>query len=238
MIEGRVRTYIDGFDERLQGGIPEGSIVLVVGEPGTMKSSVAYNILHHNALHDGRKCLYITLEQSSSSLKKHMRGLGWEMEAVKDRMEVVDIGLIRKRLTQLKEQSWMQVFKMYAKSLHETSNYELLSVDSLPVLQLLAKFKEPREEMFHLFEWLRDLGVTTLLVSEMCPDSRSYARYEEDFLADGIIYLRMMEMGGVSVQRHVRCVKMRATNHSTDYFSLLFDSGRLKATRVISNGAR
>ena len=36
-----VKTYIKGFDEKLGGGIPEGSVVLVVGEPGTMKSSVA-----------------------------------------------------------------------------------------------------------------------------------------------------------------------------------------------------
>src|SRR3989304_8165921 len=37
----RVRTYIQGFDEKLSGGIPEGSIVLLCGEPGTMKSTLA-----------------------------------------------------------------------------------------------------------------------------------------------------------------------------------------------------
>ena len=125
------------------------------------------------------------------------------------------------------------VFKMYTKNLKESSDYSLLVIDSLPVLEVLARFDNPREELFHLFEWLRDLGVTTLLISEMNPDSRAYADQGEDFLADGIMYLRMMESGDVSVQRHVRIVRMRATEHNTDYHTLLFDDGRFKATKVI-----
>ena len=236
MGDGRIKTHIEGFDERMEGGIPAGSTVLVVGEPGTMKSSIAFNTLYNNAIKDGKKGLYITLEQGAASLSKQMTSFGWDLKAASDKVEIVDIGLIRKRLTQLKDQSWIQVFKMYAKSLKESSGYDIMVVDSLPVLELLAKFREPREDIFHLFEWLRDLGVTTFLISEMSPDSLAYAKHDEDFLCDGILYLRMREMGGVSVQRHLRCVKMRATNHSTDYFTLLFDKGQFKATRVIGDG--
>ena len=191
----RVKTYVEGFDERIGGGIPGGSVVLMVGEPGTLKSSVAYSILHNAAKKDGLRGLYVTLEQSTGSLSRHVKGMGWDPKDVSDKLEILDIGLIRKRLTQLKDQSWMQVFKMYIKSLKETTNYDVLAIDSLPVLEVLAKFKDPRDELFQLFEWLRDMGVTTLLISEMNPDSRSYAKYDEDFLADGIIYLRMREVG-------------------------------------------
>ena len=45
-----IKTYIKGFDDKLGGGIPEGSVVLLVGEPGTMKSSVAFNVLFYNAI--------------------------------------------------------------------------------------------------------------------------------------------------------------------------------------------
>jgi circadian clock protein KaiC len=232
----RVKTYIDGFDERIGGGIPGGSVVLLVGEPGTLKSSIAFNMLYNCAKKDGLNGLYVTLEQSTASLSKHVKGMGWDPTEVKDKVEVLDIGLIRKRLTQLKEQSWMQVFKMYTKSLREATKYDILVIDSLPVLEILAKFKDPREELFQLFEWLRDLGVTTVLISEMSPDSRAYAKYDEDFLADGIIHLRMREVGEASVQRHIRCVKMRSTSHSNDYFTLLFDKGMFRATRVIADG--
>ncbi len=233
MAEERVKTYIEGLDEKLQGGIPAGSVVLLVGEPGTMKSSVAFNILFNNAKVKGASGLYVTLEQGSKSLSKHMSGLGMDPSEISDKLEIVDIGLIRKKLTQLKEQSWVQVFKMYTRNLKETSDYGLLVIDSLPVLEVLAKFENPREELFQLFEWLRDLDVTTILISEMNPNSKAYADNGEDFLADGIIYLRMMEAGDVSVQRHIRVVKMRSTDHSTDYHSLLFDDRKFKATKVI-----
>ena len=233
MSEMRIKTYIEGLDEKMQGGIPAGSVVLLVGEPGTMKSSVAYNILYNNAKENGTKGLYVTLEQGTNSLAKHMAGLGMDPGPLEDKIEIVDIGLIRKKLTQLREQSWVQVFKMYTKNLKESSDYGILVIDSLPVLEVLARFDNPREELFHLFEWLRDLGVTTLLISEMNPDSRAYADKGEDFLADGIMYLRMQETGDVSVQRQIRVVKMRATEHNTDYHTMLFDDGQFKATKVL-----
>ncbi|MFO7619354.1 MAG: ATPase domain-containing protein [Thermoplasmata archaeon] len=235
MEDGHIKTYIEGFDDKLQGGIPAGSVVLLVGQPGTMKSSVAFNMLFNSALEKGLKGLYVTLEQSSKSLAKHMASMGMDPEQVRDKIEVIDIGLIRKKLTQLQEQSWMQVFKMYTKNLKDSNDYQLLVIDSLPVLNVLAKFHNPREELFHLFEWLRDLGVTTVIITEMTPDSPKFSDYGEDFLADGIIYLRMAEMGDVSVQRQIRCVKMRSVNHNGDYHSLLFDHGQFKATKAISN---
>lgn len=234
----RYETYIEGFDDKLKGGIPKGSVVLVVGEPGTMKSSVAFNMVFNNAKNGKAKGLYVTLEQSSNSLIRHMKGMGMDFSEVSERLDIVDLGIIRKNLTDLKNQSWMEVFKMYTKNLKATSDYDILVIDSLPVLDVLAKFQDPREDLFHLFEWLRDLDVTTLLISEMNPDSKSYAKYDEDFLVDGIIYLRMMEIGNVSVQRHLRCVKLRATDHSTDYYTLLFDNGRFKATKVIGEAKR
>ncbi len=234
MGDGHVKTYIDGFDDKMQGGIPPGSVVLLVGQPGTMKSSVAYNVLYNNAKENDSRGLYVTLEQSSKSLSKHMTSMGMDPKDVQGKLEIVDIGLIRKKLTALQDQSWVQVFKMYTKNLKESSDYQLLVIDSLPVLNVLAKFANPREELFHLFEWLRDLNVTTILITEMTPDTAKFANNGEDFLADGIIYLRMAEIGDVSVQRQIRCVKMRSVNHNGDYHSLLFDKGHFKATKSIA----
>ena len=234
MEEEQVKTYIEGFDDKLQGGIPAGSVVLLVGQPGTMKSSIAYNMLFNNAVKNDMRGLYITLEQSTKSLNRHMTALGMDASAVRDKMEIVDIGLIRKKLTQLKDQSWVQVFKRYAKNLKDSNDYSLLVIDSLPVLSVLAKFETPREELFHLFEWLRDLGVTTILIAEMATSTEAFAENGEDFLADGIVYLRNQEIGDISIQRQIRCVKMRSVDHSSDYHSLLFDNGAFKATKAIS----
>ena len=44
--EARIRTFIHGFDEKMSGGIPQGHVVLLAGEPGTMKSTIAFNIIY------------------------------------------------------------------------------------------------------------------------------------------------------------------------------------------------
>src|SRR2546427_11261347 len=69
-----VKTHIRGFDEDvLRGGIPQGHVVLVRGASGTMKSSLAYYVLYHNAL-DGTPGLYVTLEQTAAGLLEHIAG--------------------------------------------------------------------------------------------------------------------------------------------------------------------
>src|SRR3989442_9664910 len=68
----RIRTFIHGFDDNLGGGIPEGHVVLLAGEPGTMKSTIACNIIYQNAIRDGRPATYISLEQGPYNLTRHL----------------------------------------------------------------------------------------------------------------------------------------------------------------------
>jgi len=230
-----VKTHIMGFDEQLGGGIPEGAVALLVGEPGTMKSSVAYSTLYHNALSDDRKGLYISLEQGRESLLSHMGGLGMDHSVVEDKLTVLDLALIRKNLTMLGDHSWLHVFKMYADNLKKSQDYSLLVLDSLPVLELLANFEKPRIELFHFFEWLRDHNTTTLLIQEQERGSQQFGKYDEDFLSDAIIHLRMAVLDDINVQRRIRAVKVRNTNHSPNYFQLLFQDGRFQVTKVIED---
>ena len=57
------------------------------------------------------------------------------------------------------------------------------------MLEVLAKFVEPRDDLCRLFEWVRKLGVTTFLISEMEQGSDRFCANSEDFLADGILPL-------------------------------------------------
>ncbi len=65
----RVKTYIQGLDSHIEGGIPKGSVSIICGTPGSMKSSLTYSILYNN---NDLNSIYITLEQSIDSLKQQM----------------------------------------------------------------------------------------------------------------------------------------------------------------------
>src|SRR3989475_5390316 len=84
---------------------------------------------------------------------------------------------------------------------------DLLVIDSLEALEVLAKFEDRRTELFRFFEWLRDLGGTTLVLTEASSDTPFLGleppqpRRDETFLADGILELKMHPISDVEVQR-------------------------------------
>ena len=59
-------------------------------------------------------------------------------------------------------------------------------------------------------------------------------RFDEGYLADGVISLKLQSIGESDVQRRIRAVKLRSTNHKTGYFSLMFSDGMFRATQVIN----
>src|SRR3989454_3597169 len=212
----RVSTQIEGLDEVLGGGIPEGNVVLVSGAPGTMKTSLTYHILHSSAL-TGSRGLYVSLEQGRASLIDHTEGLGYRLEETHGNLSVLDLGTLRKKLTGSAEQPWLDLFKLYTQGIRKSFDYRFLVLDSLDALEILAKFGEPRREMFSLIRWLRDLKCTAFLLGELPTDRTggadprraAYAKHKEDYLVDGILHLRLARQGEFGMQRQFRAVKLR-----------------------------
>ncbi|MGI0149441.1 MAG: RAD55 family ATPase, partial [Thermoplasmata archaeon] len=90
-------------------------------------------------------------------------------------------------------------------------------------------------DLYYLFEWLRGLGVTSLLISEKPVDfSPTAPSRDEAYLADGIIHLGLHQTSDVYVQRRIRCVKMRSTKPETGYYALVWEDGRFEVTRAVS----
>ncbi len=249
----RVPLYIEGLDDNIQGGVPEGHITLVSGSAGTMKSSISFNVLYNEALH-GKIGVYCSLEQSYNSIIKQMINMNFDMSkvnlvVVKDLSElrsnvnklkndgkkglvIVDIGCIRKEVKDVKtanNKSWLNVVKNVVKKIKEEADCQLFCLDSLSALYVLSRFDNPRIELFYLFEFLRDLEITSFLISESQPQSKQYSEFEmEEFLCDAIISLKLTPFRR-NVVREISIVKMRATDCNNDIFSLEYKHSRFQA---------
>src|SRR5207244_13167199 len=99
---------------------------------------------------------------------------------------------------------------------------------------VIARFQNCQEDRLQWFEWIRDLKATTIMISEMKPGSEDFAKHGEEYLSDGIIRSKMERVDDANIQRRIRCVKLRGTNHSPNYYTLIFQSGILQATRIIA----
>ncbi|MBU1205003.1 MAG: hypothetical protein KKE93_03790 [Nanoarchaeota archaeon] len=249
----RIKLYIDGFDEQLQGGIPEGYVTLICGTAGTMKTSIAFNVLYNGAL-EGKTGLYVSLEQSAKSLLEHAEKMGYDLSKInlivmsdisklKENIQdiksskggsllISDLGAIRKQIKGTKigpSGDWLNVIKNIIKKLKAEAKCDLFVLDSLSALYVLSSFDDPRTKLFYIFEFLRDVGLTTFLVSEMPINKSKYSEYEvEDYLADGIILSQQTEKFR-KVIREISIVKMRATDCNTDVFTLEYKNKKFYA---------
>lgn len=232
----RIKTYVKGLDERLAEGIPRGHIILLCGPTGSLKTSFAYSILYNNAKKEGRKGLYITMEQTAESLLTNMRSLN--MGELKN-IAIVDVGRMRteygdfvsqKIASGAKEISagifetrmdWFDALLTYITSHKQKHEFELLVIDSLDALYALVPMKNPRAVLFHFFSELKKFGATTFLVSEMSKVEGAYGTFGvEEFLSDGIIHLDLTR-DGWNVKRFLNVVKLRGTKHDMDFYPLL-----------------
>ncbi len=222
----RIKTYVQGLDKHISGGIPRGSVSIVCGTPGTMKSSLCYSILYNNALKEDIKGLYLTLEQDIQSLKQQMKML--KMNGHKN-LSIVDFDNVQNKINKQKsEENWIHRIKVYIDDIKD-KGYDLIVVDSLDALYSLTSIKDPRREIFYFFTALRDTRLTSLLISEMSLNSPNYSHYGvEAFLADAIIHMDFQKRGDIlsSLERYIGIVKMRNTYHDTHYFPILYTDNR------------
>ena len=229
---GRVPTGVRGLDEALGGGLPRGYVVIVEGAPGTMKTSLGLWILAHNA-GGGRRGLYVTCEENAGSLVRQALALGLSLETLKEGLRILDA----RTLKPTGKKGWLASLKDAVASARADGGVDLLVLDSLDAVGVLAKFEDHRQELFRLFEWLRSLDATTLVVAErgdyVLRGTVLQLRHEENFLADGVLHLRMHPISDVELQRRLRIVKMRGTKHEMGYLALHAARGEFEVARAL-----
>ncbi len=225
---------MEGFDKVIGGGIPEGNIVLLSGRPGTMKSSLACNMLYRNAGNEGISSVYVSFEQGKLSLMRQMKSMGMDIEGEK-RVRIIDLGSVREELELAEtDETIISVLREQLTGIIKEAQTGILVLDSLDVLDISAGTASRRSEIFFLFEWLREMNLTAILISESDPEEVMEKGREEGYLSDGIINLSLSSEETDAGSRRIRCVKMRNTEHDASYYSLQFLDGRFVVTQSMS----
>lgn len=211
------KNSINGLNELFKDecDIPKGSVILVSGSEGALKSGLVFNIISNYLAGCNEHGLYATLEETEESFLRNMKSLGIEKL---DRLHVFDYKDVR--LEWITEDPDMvtvteDIIDFYKEKYEKQTVFAL---DSLNAFYSLTNQVNLRKKMYHFFTMLRDKNLTSFLITEKSSLDRhsdDYIERPEYFLADGIIELGIVETKE-NVKRYIQIRKMRGANHSME----------------------
>jgi DNA repair protein RadA/Sms len=186
----RLATRLEEFNRVLGGGIVAGSVVLLGGDPGIGKSTIIFQCLHGLAA-QGRRCLYISAEESLRQTKLRAKRLG----ALGDELYVAAETSLE-RIIQAAEEIQPQVLVVD-------------SIQSIYTAQLGSapgSISQVREASGRLTYLAKGLGVATFLVGHVTKDGAIAGPRVLEHIVDTVLY---MERSADSPFRILRAVKNR-----------------------------
>jgi circadian clock protein KaiC len=222
----RIPTGIEGLDTNLHGGLPQGSITLVSGTPGTGKTIVCFQYIF-TGLKQNEKCLYLASDERVGNLLRQAKELGFDFQPY------IEEGLLTFKYLDLDRGDIHRDIEEDVR----TGGYQRVVLDSLtPVSEMpvwmvnkgseiipskdaftsssfpLGSLEATRIHVRRLMSILSNDMTTTLVTSEIPEGSRTLSRDSiSEFLADGILIL---DLDTTMDRRKLTVRKMRGTRHS------------------------
>ncbi len=218
MIVERIASGIPGLDKLIEGGFVKGSSNLVAGTTGTGKTILSCQYLLHG-LQKGENGIYVTLEQKEEDIIADMGRFGWDVELKK----FINAG---KLIMTSRFPSNIKELTSEIVGLVKRNSAKRLVLDSISIATMgwkeTTELSKLRAELFDFIKTLKNLGVTSLLVTEIPEDRvKSISRFGfEEFLADGIILLHYLEYAAGGTPRSLVIRKMRRTIHGSDIYPM------------------
>ena len=198
-------TSVPGLDEILGGGLPEFSFNLIVGSPGSGKTTLAHQIMFALATPE-RKAVYLTVvgEPPLKMLRYQQQYQFFDIERVDESIRFVSVGqdVAAGTLDQLLKRIVDEV---------EATNPSLVFVDSFRTVAQAAEGAGNRG--LDLQQFVQQLAIrltgwqaTTFLIGEYRPTE---AEHDPVFtVADGLLWLHQ-SLDRNSMVRKVQVMKMR-----------------------------
>ncbi|MFH1404002.1 MAG: ATPase domain-containing protein [Candidatus Altiarchaeota archaeon] len=210
----RLSTGVKELDEILNGGIPRGHCVLLAGSCGTGKTILCQQFLFAGA-DAGEGGTYLALTEPRDKVVRNIQNFKFFKQEHIDNNKVKVVDLVQD--TRLRGIGLNNVEGLIAiiEEILKSNNSKRLVIDSITALcENLLEGEKIRNFIFELAFRLMYLNVTTILISEIPPQTFKYSIFGiEEFVADGVIRLSEFERKGDLI-RSLQVIKMRGMAHS------------------------
>jgi circadian clock protein KaiC len=205
MSDERVPTGAEALDKMTEGGFPRGSLIILAGSPGSGKSAFGANFVLEGSRHDETSIFASLTETRDSFVANTSKLLGRQCVEFAEAGKCVFLELSATR------EGGAPVILQSVLQRSEELRATRLVIDSFSRVSDLLKDKmETRITLESVFQKLKSLRCTTVLIADI-PSGHSYGSTGiEEFVADGLIVLTRDVTDG-RLLRKLEIVKLRGT---------------------------
>lgn len=221
----RLGTGVPGLNEMMDGGFPEGDVVMITGPAGSGKTTFATHFIAEG-LRQEESCVVAVFEEYPEAYLARVKASPIDFAAMiaANRLAVIYLRPLDLSVDEMLAEIVAAVRRVGATR---------VVIDSLSgfELALAPTFRADfRESLYRLAGALTASGVTILVTSEVIdafPDGR-FTHDRVSFVTDDIIAQRYVEIDG-HLTKVLTVVKMRGSAHSTEFrtYHLTPDGARM-----------
>ena len=211
----RIPSGIHGLDQKIEGGFEIGSVISVLGGPGSGKSLLGMSFLYEG-LKNGETCLLVSFEENVDDLISDMETIG--LKDVKD--------FISNKKLILSFNSPINFEYLGVLDVINQNNVSRVVIDSLSAISMYMEDRGKfRKFMLDLVTELKKLKVTAIVTDEQPQVSDNDMLYfSGEYLSDAVIKLFYTGLGG-DFDRSMQIIKMRRTNNDRSMLPMRIDQG-------------
>lgn len=231
----RYKTGITGFDNILNGGFPENRLYLMQGEPGTGKTTLAFQFLLEG-VSIGQRCLYISFSESREELQSVADSHNWDIS----QLNMLELGSIE---DQLKPESQNTIFYPSEVEMNQTINvlYDEIErikphrvvFDSISEMRMLAESSlRYRRQMLALKQYFAKQNCTVLMLDDLTTSPKDL---QVQSIVHGVINLQKLHPEFGNERRRLNIVKLRGIDYMGGFHDYIIKKGGIDVfPRMIS----